>query len=172
MKKRLVAGFLVACAIAASAAPAFGDSEGTVSAQVTVAAPCIQVSPGQLDFGTLGFSQSATSPQAATRPLDLSNCGGSSQNIFARGTNATSTGGTNWTLEPNQPDLCSTLDRFGQRIITTVASYPLSLQDTSVASLSGGQTSSVDAALVMPCVGSSGAGEVMTFSYVFTATLA
>ena len=60
MKKRLTgAGLLAACTIAASATPAFGDGIGTVSAQVTVAAPCVQVSPAQLDFGTLGFSSTA-----------------------------------------------------------------------------------------------------------------
>jgi hypothetical protein len=171
MKTRLLAGLVATCAVAASAAPAFGDSEGTVTAQVSVAAPCIQATPAQLDFGSLGFSQSTTSPIAATRQLTLTSCAGGSQNVFARGTAAASPGGTAWTLEPNQGDLCSTLDRFAQRIGNDGFSYPLSLQNTSVAALPGNSADSVDAILVMPCVGSSGGGEVMTFSYLFTAVL-
>jgi hypothetical protein len=172
MKKRLVAGLLTACAIAASAAPAFGDPDGTVSASVSVAAPCIEVTPAQLDFGTLGLSPNATSNVGASRPLTVTNCGTASENVFARGTNATSTAGTTWTLEPNLPDLCSTLNRFGQRVGTGGISVPLTTQNTAVASVAGGQASPLNALLVMPCVGSGGAGEVMTFSYLFTAVLA
>jgi hypothetical protein len=172
MKKRLVAGLLTACAISVSAAPAFGDSEGTVSGRVSVAAPCIEVTPAQLDFGTLGLSPNATSPVGASRPLTVTNCGTASENVFARGTNATSTAGTTWTLEPNLSDLCSTLNRFTQAIDTGPLSIGLSTANQAVASVAGGQASSLNALLVMPCVGSGGAGEVMTFSYLFTAVLA
>jgi hypothetical protein len=172
MKTRLVAGLLAACAIGASATPAFGDPEGTVSAQVTVAAPCIQVTPAQLDFGTLGFSPNAASPLGASRGLTVTNCGSGSENVLARGTNATSTGGTTWTLEPNQGDLCSTTNRFTQRIDTGPLSLPLSTQNSSVGSVVSGQPAQWNALLVMPCAGSGGAGEIMTFSYIFTAVLA
>jgi hypothetical protein len=143
-----------------------------VSASVTVAAPCIAVTPTQLVFGTLGFSQNATSSVSASRALSVTNCGTAAENVFARGTNATSTAGTTWTLEENQGDLCSTLNRFAQRIDTGTISIPLTTEDKAVASVAGGQASSLTALLVMPCVGSGGAGEVMTFSYLFTAVLA
>ena len=173
MKLVAVAGALAACAIAGSTGPAFGQAqgEGTVSAQVTVAAPCIRVTPAQLDFGTLGFSQSAAAPVADSRALSIENCGTGSENIFAHGDNATSTSGTTWTLEPNQPDLCSTPNRFRQRIGAGSLSIALSTQDTLIAPVPGGQTVSWTAYLVMPCTGSSGAGQTMTFPYVFTAVL-
>jgi hypothetical protein len=172
MKRQLVAGVLAACAISVSATPAFGDSEGTVSASVSVAAPCLLVTPAQLDFGTLGFSPNATSPVGASRPLALANCGTARENVFASGSNATSTAGTTWILEGNPSDLCSTLNRFSQRIDTGTSSVPLTTQNTAVASVDGGLSSPLNAFVVMPCVGSGGAGEVMTFSYLFTAVLA
>ena len=173
MKRRLIgAGLLAACAIAASASPAFGDDVGTVSAQVTAAAPCIQVTPAQLDFGSLSFSQSSASAVAGTRSVTLTSCGGGSQNVFARGTNATSSTGTTWVLEPNVSDLCSTMDRYMQRVSGDAGSVPLSTQNAPVASLAASQAVARDAFVVMPCVGSNGAGQTMTFSYVFTAILA
>jgi hypothetical protein len=41
-----------------------------------------------------------------------------------------------------------------------------------VGSVVSGQPAQWNALLVMPCAGSSGAGEIMTFSYIFTAVLA
>lgn len=170
--KHLFAGALAACMLAAMAGPALGDDSGTVAAQVSVAAPCITVTPAQLDFGTLGLSQSAASPTTGSRALGVENCGAGSQNVLARGTNAASTGGAAWTLEPNQGDLCSTPNRFTQRIDTGPLSIPLSVQNAPIAPVAGGQTASWNALLVMPCSGSDGAGQAMTFSYVFTAVLA
>jgi spore coat protein U-like protein len=170
MKTRLIiAGLLMACAIAANATPAFGDSEGTVSAQVSVAAPCIQVAPTQLDFGTLGFSSKPTSV-AASRALTATNCGASAS-LLGHGTNATSTAGTTWVLEPSGANVCSSPNRYVQRIDTGPTSIPLSTADVTLRPLAGGEAASLNAIVVMPCVGSSGAGEVMTFSYVFTALL-
>ncbi len=167
MKTRHIsAGLLAACAIAASATPAFGDSAGTVLAQVTVAAPCILVTPAQFDYGTLGFSQSDSSTVFAGRVVSLTNCATALQEVLGRGTNATSTAGTTWTLEADVP-LCATPNRFQLK----VAGVSLSAQDTSVLNLSGGQTATTNAFLTMPCTGSGGAGQVMTFSYVFTAAL-
>jgi spore coat protein U-like protein len=170
MKKALAAA-LVVSAIAVGAQPAFGDDVGTVSAQVTVAAPCIQVSPGQLDFGTLGFSQSANNVTAGIRAVTATNCGPAGS-LLGRGTNASSTQGTSWTLDPDQSAICSTSNRYTKRIDTGPTSLPLSsTQDTALRAIAAGEAAALNAILVMPCVGSNGAGQTMTFSYIFTATL-
>ncbi len=177
MKRRLIsAGLLAACAIAASATPAFGDEIGTVSGQVTPAAPCIQVTPPQLDFGTLGFSPSAASPEGGSRGVSITNCGPGSQNVLAHGTYASSTQGTSWYLEPSPTDLCATTNRFGLKIDTGTRIVELSITGAlgggaPIEPVAAGQTAAWNALLVMPCGGSSGAGEIMTFSYVFTAVL-
>jgi hypothetical protein len=157
-------------AIALGAQPAFGDDEGTVSAQVTVAAPCIQVTPTQLDFGTLGFSQSNANLSAGTRPVTATNCGAPTH-LLGHGSNATSTGGTTWTLDTTGDTICPDLNRYGQRIDTGPTSIPLGTQDRQLRDLAAAEAASLNAIAVMPCTGSGGAGQVMTFSYVFTAVL-
>ena len=166
--KKATAAVIALLAVVLGAQPAFGDDEGTVAAQVTVAAPCIQVTPAQLDFGTLGLS-SAASTSGAARPLTATNCGAASS-LLGRGTDATSTGGASWTLVGS--DLCSAPNRYQQRVDTGPASIPLVTQDTTLRSLAAAEVANLNAIVVMPCTGSSGAGQVMTFSYVFTAVLA
>lgn len=169
MKRRGVAVLALVGALAVSSAPAFGDSGGTVSAQVTVAAPCIQITPSQVDFGTLGFSQSNANLSAGTRPVTATNCG-TAAHLLGRGSNATSTG-TTWTLDSTGDTICPDLNRYGQRIDTGPVSIPLTTQDRNLRDLAAAEAASLNAIVVMPCTGSGGAGQVMTFSYVFTAAL-
>lgn len=170
--KKLLAGVLAIGLLAASSGPAFGDDEGTVSAQVTAAAPCIQVTPATLDFGTLGFSQSQVSFASASRPLDVTNCG-AAIGLLGRGSDATSTSGAAWDLDTDGELDCPTTDRYVQRVDTGGASVPLhDTSDTNLRALGAGEVADLGAIVVMPCVGSSGAGQVMTFSYTFTAVLA
>jgi hypothetical protein len=167
MKKALVA-VLALAAIALGAQPAFGDDVGTVSAQVSVAAPCLQVTPGQLDFGTLGFSQSNANLTGGTQPVTATNCG-SAAHLLGHGSNATSTAGTTWTLDPTGDTICPDLNRYGQRIDTGPVSITLTAQDRTLRDLAAAEAASLNAIVVMPCAGSAGAGQTMTFSYVFTA---
>jgi hypothetical protein len=62
-------------------------------------------------------------------------------------------------------------DQYVQRV-DTGTSLPLSTTDTPLRALAGGEAAGLGAIVVMPCAGSNGAGEVMTFSYIFTAVLA
>ena len=171
MRRRGVTVLAIAGALAASAAPAFGDPGGTVSAQVTVAAPCIQITPSQVDFGTLGFSQNSLNLSAGTRPVTATNCGAAAH-LLGHGSNATSAGGTTWTLDATGDTICPVLNSYGQRIDTGPVSIPLATQDKNLRDLAVAEAASLNAIVVMPCTGSGGAGEVMTFSYVFTAALA
>jgi hypothetical protein len=170
MKKRALAGFFAICALAAGVAPALGESDGTVAAQVTVAAPCIQVTPAQLDFGTLAFSQDNLNVVSAARPVTVTNCGAAAT-LLGRGSNATSTGGTTWALAFDGESLCPSANNYVERVDTGATSIPLSNQSKLLRQLAAGAAASVSAIVVMPCVGSGGAGQVMTFSYVFTAAL-
>src|SRR5262249_5729649 len=96
--KKWIPGLLALGALAAGAAPVFADSSGTVSARVSVAAPCIEVTPMSLDFGVLGLSSQASSVASSPLPLTARNCGTARQDLLAKGTNATGSGGTTWTL--------------------------------------------------------------------------
>jgi type 1 fimbria pilin len=169
MKKHVFASLLVACVLAVGAAPAFGDDEGTVSAQVTVAAPCIQITPTQVDFGSLGFSSSSANPVSASRPLSATNCGATAD-LLVHGSNAVSATGATWALQPDG-QVCPTPNNYVQRVGSGAVSIPLDTQDRNLRQLAGGETADVNALVLMPCVGSSGSGEAMTFSYVFTAVL-
>jgi hypothetical protein len=171
MNRYAAAGLLTAGILAVSAPPALGDSVGTVSAQVTVAAPCIQVTPAQVDFGTLGFSQDNLNTVGASRPVSAANCGASSR-LLGRGSNATSASGAVWALQPDGETICPTPNNYVQRVDTGAVSIPLGTQDRNLRTLAVGETANLGAIVVMPCVGSAGAGEVMTFSYNFTAVLA
>ena len=171
MKTRLVTGVLVACAIAASATPAFGDSGGTVSAQVTVAAPCIQVAPPSLDFGALGFSTAALEANSPLLDVTATNCGTARQSLLARGTNAAGSGGSSWTLVGF--NLCDAPNRFGQILLRNAQQFDLTTVDLAIGTpLGATEVAAMRAGMIMPCAGSNGAGEVMTFSYLFTAVLA
>jgi hypothetical protein len=168
MKLLVMAGVLAACAMVVSAAPVLGDDEGTVAAQVTVAAPCIEVTPAQLDFGTLGLSASSDSPVGASRQLTATNCGAAAS-LLGRGTNATSPGGTTWTLV--EGSLCAAPNRYQEIVQMGQETTSLSTENATLRALAASEATALNAIVFMPCAGSGGAGEVMTFSYVFTAVL-
>ena len=171
MKTRLIAALFAACAIGVSASPAFGDSEGTVTARVTVAAPCVQVIPESLDFGALGFSSAALEVNSPLLDLDARNCGTARQSLLARGTDAAGSGGATWALVGL--NLCDTPNRFSQIVLRNAQQFDLTTLDQPIGTPTGAdEVAALLAGMKMPCAGSSGAGEVMSFSYVFTAVLA
>src|SRR5690349_17668262 len=95
MRIRARVGILgvVASLWAASAAPGLAADTGAVSAQVTVAAPCITVSATTVDFGARSFAV------LASKDLTYTNCGPVDEKIYGKATNASGTSGT-WTLDP------------------------------------------------------------------------
>src|SRR5206468_10612221 len=132
-----------------------------------------------LDFGVLGFSASAeSSTDSSLLNVDVTNCGGGTEDILARGTDALSPSGTKWQLAPGHlfgavcPDT-NVFKTFLDVILNGAgAVYYLDSVDQVVAPRVGAtQSPDVLAQLRMPCSGSDGAGQVMTFSYIFTAML-
>lgn len=174
MKRRLPAVLVAAGILAVTAAPAFGtQNEGTVSATVTVASPCIEVTPAGLDFGVLPLTTGPKEPSGGVRPVTARNCSGGPATLLARGTSASSPAGKTWALrDASIAGLCSETNTYMTSILTAPGRISLSSEaDTTVQSLAVDETAALNAELIMPCTVSGGAGETMTFSYIFTVAL-
>lgn len=165
---------LAAAGAAACVVPAFGAGGGSVNAKVVVAAPCITVGPSTgVDFGTAGFA-TATAPvlKAGSPKISVTNCSGVTENLYARGTDATSsTSSATWTLYvcclPGQ-------NLYMLRIFTTTPtarSMTLSKISDLFRAEAPGASETLSSELRMPLTGSAGAGETMTMQVLFTAAL-
>jgi hypothetical protein len=169
----------VACALALgasyfmlSALPASSADSGAVSAKVTVASPCITITDS-LDFGVKAFSKTWAPPDSAFgTSSSYANCSAGSENVSFRGTDAKSqTSSATWTLVGYTPN-CGT-----NQYLLTVAKQGASSGDYALKTdqpletAAAGATRTLNLGLVMPCTGSSGAGETMTLQYIFTAAL-
>jgi hypothetical protein len=169
-----------------SVVPAFGADSGIVSAKVTVAAPCITVSPTTaVDFGTHAFTATGpvnTTPQEqGGGTSSVSNCGGGAENVAVKGTNANAPSGAAWSLVARTQPV-GTCDLGTNKYVLKVNAYDTTWQTllagfdaTSTSQLltnaGAGATVNIDYDLWMPCSGSSGGGETMTFQIVYTASL-
>jgi hypothetical protein len=93
---------------ALTALPASSAVTGTVTAQVTIASPCITVSPSTpIAFGSASFSQPSNFTVLTGAPaIGITNCGSMNEALSARATdaNAIATGGltqaATWDLVP------------------------------------------------------------------------
>lgn len=96
------------------------------------------------------------------------NCSGTAERILVRGTNATSsTSSTTWSLTS---DLCPTLNQFKYGVGGDAGGFAISNDDGVLDPSAPSTEVGVNTTLTMPCVGSDGAGETMTWSVIFTAT--
>ena len=184
-KSRGVAGVafvIAACALvpATAAAQSSGDVSGTVTVQQP-ASPCITIDNTSVAFGTLGFSPSPTSTifGDANPSTTLTNCsgpsgsGGVTQQLFARGSDATGSGAL-WNLAATTTPCSAGQDVYGY----TVRPNPGTANGTSLTAtdvlLSSTWGPGPDAGwlhrIYMPCAGSSGAGQTMSTNVTFTAT--
>jgi hypothetical protein len=162
---------LALLAFGASAVPVFGSDNGSVTAHVAVqAAPaaCITVLGTTVDFGTRPFNPAGSSTSAQASPIIVTGCATGGMNLLARGTNATSATAS-WTLTADS--MCPAtpvVDQYNLRLFNT----NLTTSDSMVLPMMGpNEQVSLPPAITMPCVGSSGAGQTMSMSYVFTATI-
>jgi hypothetical protein len=182
VRRLLISGGLTVAIVylVASALPAFGADNGTVSASVTAGAACITLSQtAPVDFGTKDFSTSAGNSAAGQAAGSITNCATQTESILAKGTDA-SNGATTWSLvdatglpTPVNPcDLASpnTNKYFLSTFPGALSTVLLSTTNKAFHSLAAGASSSLTVAVVMPCTGSSGAGQTLNFSYVYTAT--
>lgn len=169
---RLAAAVALTTALASSPITALAADSGTVDAQVTVATPCIIVSPTAVDFGTLSFTTLAVQGYSQ-RSIQLQNCGTSPEQVYVRGTDATLGGSTVWSLVAADP--CSGgLNEYFLRARDNSNTGPfvgLTTTDQALETVSAGSNALTnELQLVMPCTGSDGAGQTVTFQAIFTAT--
>lgn len=146
---------------------------GTVDATVTMAtsALCLSLSTGSIDFGTRQFGDVGI---AANPGVTATNCGGSGEDVLARGSDASGAGPTSWTLDDTGTCAGATLatDHFGLAVERqdTNAQVRLSTSNKALETLSGGAAIDHLARIDTPCPGGSGAGVVMTMHITFVAT--
>jgi hypothetical protein len=165
----------IAVGLTASVAPmpVAAGSDGQVTAQVTVAAPCITVG-SNIDYGVAAFSDPNAAPAAIYGVTSYTNCSAAAQKVYARGTDAVSTAGSaRWSL--TNGSVCPTNNLYQHFLTVPEVSVMdgLALSNTDGlldSAVPAAATREVDAGLQLPCAGSDGAGETMTFSIVFTAS--
>jgi hypothetical protein len=166
------------------AMPSFSADSGTVNARVSVAAPCLTAtvtwpSAPTLDFGSQSFTTPAQPGGTSLNDaVSITNCGSGSENVLVRGTDATTTtSSAAWQLQStdatcsvgaNKYFVNTTIrDANGQKV------YPATTLTTANQLLAniGTGSRSVTPLMIMPCSGSTGAGDSMSFDIVFTASL-
>lgn len=143
----------------------------TVVAQVTVptSAACLELSVTTIDFGTLPLGAVG---QPAGPDVVVTNCSGVSATIFARGTDATTTGAA-WAVTDVDATCAGTLGVDTYRLGLQPETGPvvqLSETNKAVQSLDAGASASQTALIDTACPGSAGAGETMTMQIVLLAT--
>jgi hypothetical protein len=161
--------------LAASAGPVFGDDTGTVAAQVTAATPCLLIQGStSIDFGTATFSTPGPTGNALFKnpgESTLVNCTDAGESVFARATDAAGSGGAAWSLEPNLTNPCTAgPDTFSAMAADSTGAKFLTTANSTFRTLSGGESRPIGFTMYMPCTGSSGAGQTMSFSYIYTVT--
>jgi hypothetical protein len=156
--------------------PAFSDANGAVTATVTPLVACLTLDKTSIDFGTLPFSPTGGVTNRGT-DVTATNCGGTAEQIYGRGTDAANSGGSvTWTLDSSGALPC-TLGTNKFQLAETAAdnSWGIYLskadQQLGSGSLGGGATATYRNGMRMPCTGSGGAGQTMSWQYIYTATL-
>ncbi len=175
MTRKLFVLVPLAALLAAFPVPVFAATSGTISATVTVAAPCITVGPS-ISYGTLLFAPAGTTPSPTSGSSSYTNCSSAAEQVGATGSDATSTtaGSTAvWTLQDMQPCITTTaLNAYRveakdyQQVSVVLLSSTTALLDPALAPA---MQQTLDTYLYMPCSGSSGAGETMQFTVTATA---
>lgn len=192
-RRRLFVLPFIALAVAVSALPAFGAGSGSVDMTVTIASPCITVGPTTpIDFGSQSFSTPSVPQSASSNAITFANCTSVPEKVLVRGTDAT--GGSNalWSLvtPPSQSGVMNECfnnpapDKYSVRVEvplggeTAIQNFNghLTTTDTFLSTPSGngsfqGQTTYTTLTKVlMPCTGSSGVGQTMSFQAIYTAS--
>ena len=154
---------------ATSASPILASDNGTVDATVTVATPCISILTPTIDFGTLPFSAQDIDG-TGQYSVSYENCGATTERIWAAGTDATGTSAT-WNLIDYLTTACDQpLNTYRIQVARDSISANLTETAQALELLASSTGSYVGTTLFMPCSGSDGVGQVMSFQILFTAT--
>jgi hypothetical protein len=173
-RRRLAATVATAVLAGGLASPTLAADSVTVDAQVSLVAPCLTVSTTSVDFGPM-LPETETTSSLSFRPISYTNCSAASEQIYSHGTNATEGGGpAAWALSGANlqcPDFG--LNRFRLFLLTEAEGLgsTLTTVDQLVETVPAGADGVRDQLILRaPCQGSDGAGSIMSFSIIFTAT--
>ena len=176
--RRLALVLATAALAGGLASPTLAADQRTVDAVVTIDAPCLTVTTSNLDFGRHLLSPDGELPVAVLQDIGYASCSGTPERVFARGTDASGPSAS-WALV-NQFQACPEwgTDRFGLRATSsrigeqrTYDTWYLGTADVEIETLPGDATGAVRSIdLLLPCQGSNGSGQTMSFRLVFTAT--
>jgi hypothetical protein len=168
---------VAALAVGAPALPVFAADNGTVSAQVIAGGTACLTVPSSVDFGTAAFLAAGTQTVTTGSPnIAVSSCSTATETVLARGTDATAPGVV-WTLTTTAPCplAAPTTNQYnlGLRPIGGTGTTDVFLSGTngSLGTVAANTTLTRIPIMRMPCTGSAGAGQTMSMSYVFTATV-
>lgn len=179
----LFAGVVTAVAVfSATSTPAFSADNGTIDATVTPATTaCLTVNPSSHDFGAKPFMQPGGVASNGDVLFTVTNCGTALQKLYGRGTDAhNAANSVTWTLQQGNP--CGAgpnnyrllLDHAPEDAAWSGFAVLLTKTDQQLlggGGLPGTASIRINATVQMPCAGSGGAGQAMSFQYVITAAL-
>ena len=164
MTKQFIASLCILAVVGVAVGTgAQGADEGNVAATVSVKEISLTVSPGTVDYGTLAFTDNAST---AADYFTATNAGNVSADFSVRGADATVTGGP-WDIVTSITDV----DQFKHSVTgDTPAITEQFLTDTSASWASNitasGGTQKFSSTFYMPNTGSGGTGETAT-TYVY-----
>ena len=156
-----------------SGTAAFGADNGTVNATVSVQdVPCVTVGTPSIDYGTKAFSDGTLVTGSGTIS-NVDSCSTAAQTLSAKGSDATGSAGAAWTLVSSFGCGTGSTNEYRHTVRnSTGATVTLSLADQAIWNLTSNQQDvSIPTTLIMPCEGSSGAGQVMSMQVILTATI-
>jgi len=181
----LLAALGIATALGVSVMPAYTatpSDSGSVVGTVTAlgGGACLQLSNTSASFGTLPFSTRTQLSAAQGNPTpSFQNCGNFNETISIAGTDA-SGANTSWHLDSGfAGNPC--IDARGAAQINVyglefnappVGQVRITKTATPISTYGAGVTTPLALQLDMPCVGSSGDGQVVSFSVNLTAAVA
>ena len=180
----LLRGIVVLAAVVAMAvepASVSAADQGAVDASVEVQNPaaCILLEGTVIDFGMEKFSTpSHTEQSEPSTPTTVTNCSGAAADLVARGTKASNEAGTaQWTLVPTLNPCDSGPNAFVHGVLLGVGAGAVlsetnqSVIDENPSHFPDGQQLPFKHIMMMPCTGSGGDGDTMSWTVIFTAIL-
>ncbi len=173
MRRSTFLAVVVALLMPLTAFPTLGADNGTVNATVATAAPCMTLDMTSVDFGVHSF-QPALADGFAGGPVVVSDCSTVNQELFVSGTNASSTSSSVvWTLTDSSDPCAAGLDTFRVSAVNALLGNQNILPTLfrSIGPVWAGSPATINLNLWMPCEGSSGQGETMTFDINFLVTI-
>jgi hypothetical protein len=173
---------MLSVALAAMVAPmsvVASEHEGSVQARVYVEqpAPCITLDGALADFGVAQFSTTSSANYVQGAMSTITNCSGGSADLLARTTKASNAAGTvQWTPVNTTTNPCATGPNTFQHVLFLgVGGFAIDETNQTVLvsgdTFGDGQQRNFQHLLGMPCTGSDGNNDALTWTVTFTAVM-